>query len=127
MKLMITKQSRAYGPCRTPEEKREYQREYTKRNRVQLNAARADYFKKVRVEVVEKYGGKCVCCGETQFEFLCFDHINNDGSEHRKAVKHSMALWLKKSGFPSNFQILCFNCNNAKQYSGGCPHRRDSL
>jgi hypothetical protein len=30
--------------------------------------------------------------------------------------------WLKNSGYPPGFQVLCFNCNFAKHRKGQCPH-----
>lgn len=32
-----------------------------------------------------------------------------------------MHRWLEANGYPAGFQVLCANCNMAKQ-SGGCPH-----
>ena len=74
-----------------------------------------------------QYGGKCTCCGEERYEFLAFDHVNNDGAEHRKTVKggEKMVSWLFKEGFPDHIQILCHNCNSAKAYYGICPHERE--
>lgn len=76
---------------------------------------------KLKLEVVNHYGGKCACCGITRLEFLCFDHINNDGGAHRRVIgRQPMARWLKASGFPEGFQVLCWNCNSAKQILGAC-------
>ena len=36
------------------------------------------YNKKRRQLVLEYYGGACVCCGETAYEFLEVDHRNGD-------------------------------------------------
>lgn len=80
----------------------------------------------LRLETIEAYGGACSCCGETQLAFLAIDHINEDGAEHRKLIGGSSSLcrWLKKHGFPKDgFQLLCHNCNMAKSFYGGCPHR----
>jgi len=83
-------------------------------------------------KVYEYYGGaKCSCCGETQFLFLSIDHINNNGAEHRRELKHgkyttgvAMARWLIANNYPDGFQILCMNCNLGKQRNGGiCPHK----
>ena len=82
------------------------------------------YRHRIRLEALEHYGGKCVCCGESMKEFLCFDHINNNGSEHRKTMKDkSIAPWLKRNNYPEGFQILCHNCNIAKEHYGSCPHK----
>ena len=82
------------------------------------------YIRKRRKKVIEHYGGKCACCGESQYEFMTIDHINNDGAEHRRSVvgTRSICLWLIKHNFPPEFQILCWNCNAAKQFHGICPH-----
>jgi hypothetical protein len=78
----------------------------------------------IKEEVFKQYGGKCKCCGEDNIIFLTIDHISNDGAKHRKNIASNMIYnWLKKHGFPKdNYQILCFNCNFAKQF-GECPHK----
>lgn len=78
-----------------------------------------------RKAVMDHYGGKCACCGETEDEFLTIDHKDNDGAEHRKSVDGArLYRWLMKQGYPTNFQILCMNCNWAKGRYGCCPHQR---
>lgn len=75
---------------------------------------------------IEAYGGKCACCGETELAFLCIDHVDGGGTLHRQAV--GRGSWLvyadiKKRGFPPGFQVLCANCNMAKELPEGCPHQ----
>ena len=78
-----------------------------------------------RKAVMDHYGRRCVCCGETQEEFLTIDHVDNDGKEHRKVVDGArLYRWLMKNDYPKNFQILCWNCNVAKGRYGVCPHER---
>lgn len=88
-------------------EKRDWTREYKRRRRLQ---------------VIEHYGGKCNCCGESQPEFLAIDHINNDGAEHRRQLTITIVDWLIQNNYPEGFQVLCHNCNSAKYYYGECPH-----
>lgn len=82
------------------------------------------YYRKIRKEVIEHYGGKCACCGETFIGFLAIDHINNDGYKHKKQFGGSMAItyWLRQNKYPKGFQVLCHNCNMAKAFYGGCPN-----
>lgn len=78
-------------------------------------------------EVFEKYGGViCRCCGETRIEFLALDHIHGGGNRHRREAKIvKLAAWLKRNDYPPGFQVLCFNCNQAKGAGIVCPHQRD--
>ena len=81
-----------------------------------------------RLEVIEAYGGKCVCCGEAHPEFLTVDHVFNDGAEERKT--EWSGTWyakLKKLGWPKDrYQLLCWNCNSSKGIHGYCPHQPNS-
>jgi hypothetical protein len=71
------------------------------------------------------YGKKCVCCGESNLNFLTIDHINGDGAAHRKETSsHTVEVAVKEAD-PSKYRILCFNCNCGRQYrgvDGQCPH-----
>lgn len=83
------------------------------------------YRRRIRLETLQHYGGKCACCGETISEFLCFDHIENNGAAHRKnMVDRSIAPWLKRNNYPKGFQVLCHNCNIGKGVNGKCPHQK---
>lgn len=97
--------------------------------RDRYNKRRKEWLQEMRHQVLEHYGGKCACCGETEPIFLCIDHINGDGAEHRR--KESLATniyrWLVKYNFPDGFQVLCWNCNAAKFYQGVCPHQTTHL
>lgn len=82
-------------------------------------------------QVFEAYGGyTCKCCGETEPMFLSIDHIHNDGATERKAGLYrgsgtAFYKWLRKSGFPLGYQVLCMNCQIGKHKNGGvCPHQR---
>ena len=72
--------------------------------------------------MIEAYGGKCTCCGETIFEFLTIDHIDGREPSDQRRGKH-LYLYLKKLGWPQDrFRLLCFNCNAARGQWGYCPH-----
>lgn len=72
---------------------------------------------KNRLSCFEHYGLVCAKCSEPNTHFLTFDHINNNGAEHRRADKSAIAhlgTWLHRHGYPSGFQVLCYNCNSSK-------------
>ncbi len=85
----------------------------------------------IRLRVLEHYGGrppKCECCGERHLAFLTIDHIRGGGSRDRdrNGYKYSGSRGyarLVREGFPKGFRVLCYNCNCAEQFAGGCPHR----
>lgn len=89
-----------------------------------------DRHTKIRAEdkkaVFDHYGGKCMCCGETEPCFLAVDHIDGNGNNHRKAIGKwgsGFFKWLIVHDFPEGFQVLCHNCNMGKHLNGGkCPH-----
>lgn len=68
----------------------------------------------------------CACCGESDVRFLTIDHINRNGSQHRKIIGLSGSTfyrWLIKEGMPEGYQVLCYNCNIARAWHGKCPHQ----
>ena len=79
---------------------------------------------RLRMKVLEHYGSKCTCCGESENHFLTIDHVYGGGTKHRKILKPSQLYgWLIRNNFPPSFQILCYNCNMAKGRYGICPHQ----
>ena len=100
------------------EKKLEYARHAGKRRRDRL-----------RAQVIAGYGGKCGCCGEAEPVFLTLDHVNNDGAELRRTCAyhrtvHRLYRRIIEEGFPSDYQILCANCNHGRYRNGGiCPHK----
>jgi len=80
-----------------------------------------------RKRVIDHYGGVCACCGEDKLEFLCMDHVNGGGNEHRRELKtrggNAIYRWLVKNNCPDDFRVLCHNCNFALGAYGYCPHQ----
>jgi|ERR1039458_4748441 hypothetical protein len=85
-----------------------------------------NYSLKIKKEVVAAYGGRCACCGESELSFLTIDHVHNNGAELRRNGEpfgEKLRLKLRKQGYPTDYQILCMNCNWAKGMYGECPHQ----
>ena len=90
---------------------------------------KAQYFQQLKAEVITHYGGKCVCCGEEHLVFLCIDHPNGGGNEHRRQTgigsgNHFYA-WLRKQKYPLGYRVLCHNCNFATIRFRICPHQEE--
>jgi hypothetical protein len=98
---------------------------YRKNNRKISNLWHVKNYQKKRKIVLNHYGSKCACCGETEEKFLSVDHMNNDGANHRRSGGKNITIWLIKNNFPEGFQLLCYNCNIAKGMYGQCPHKKE--
>ncbi len=59
---------------------RNWQKEHPERMRELNKASKL----RRREKVFNHYGKKCACCGESIYEFLTIDHINNDGAKHKR-------------------------------------------
>ena len=102
-------------------------RMHSAENREEINEQHRKYRATKRVRVLQAYGNRCVCCGESQVEFLTIDHVNGDGAAHRREIGGGGALylWLIKNNFPEGFQVLCANCNMSKGAKGKCVHEEE--
>ena len=53
--------------------------------------------KRLKMYVLNQYGGKCVCCPTTTMEFLSIDHINGDGYVDRR-LRDGDHIWNQIRG-----------------------------
>jgi hypothetical protein len=102
--------------------------EYRRSHREQTRIYRKKYSQRLRLEALNHYSNgdmRCRCCGEKRVEFLCLDHINNDGAIHRRESYHNAThLISKRNGkWRDGIQVLCYNCNIAKKIYKTCPHQ----
>lgn len=88
---------------------------------------------KRRKQILEAYGGHCVCCGECEPRFLELDHIyglsENEKADNLHCRKHNtfgsrLYQTVVRLGFPKDkYRLLCSNCNRGRWRNGGkCPH-----
>lgn len=87
---------------------------------------RRDWLVRLRQQMIIAYGGSCNCCGETEPIFLQLDHIYDDGYKDRVRGLQTAALlaYLRRLNWPQDrHQLLCANCNMAKELVGICPHK----
>ena len=105
------------------ENRKETLRAYNKANKGRNLFQNAEFRDKLRLEMVEAYGGKCLHCGEADPIVLTLDHINDDpGPEYEwcgKSARGGYNLYrrLRREGWPKDrLQLLCFNCNMKKEH-----------
>lgn len=80
---------------------------------------------KIKLQLIEGYGGKCSCCGEDNYLFLTIDHVFNDGYQDRKEKKYNQYNFYKQiinENFPTKYRLLCYNCNCCRGFYGKCYH-----
>ena len=124
---------------------RKYRRIYYKANQRKLiqrtkdwnieNPGKANKYmkkrrQKIKKEVMEGYGGECVCCGESELAFLTIEHKLKDGPQHLKYNNNSsLKIYIDviDRDFPDEYTVLCMNCNFATRYDKICPHQTQAL
>lgn len=73
---------------------------------------------KLKVFVMQKYGGKCIGCGTDELAILSMDHINDDGHKERKTTGQRGYCYLRKGERRPDIQILCMGCQFRKRIYG---------
>jgi len=85
----------------------------------QFSTMAAIYYRRLRLQTLFAYGGKCACCGESYEPFLTMDHINGDGkADHKNSTMFYRRL--RNEGWPTGYQVLCCNCNWRKGTGTAC-------
>lgn len=85
--------------------------------------------RRIVLEYYSKGRPFCACCGEDIYDFLTIDHLHNNGVQERKQSNgggHHNYRFIIKSGFPDEYQVLCYNCNCARgkrNLNFTCPHK----
>lgn len=102
----------------------EASRRYRARNRGAILARLREKHRERRVSLLERYGGRCACCGEARTEFLAIDHVEGGGTRERNSTKpHEYYRRLLRSPVPlPGYRVLCHNCNTSLGLYGYCPH-----
>lgn len=84
---------------------------------------------RARMELLDRYGGRCVCCGASDYRWLTLHHINKDGGSernHRRLNAANRLYYLVKQPKRDDLELLCYNCHLARDFFGLCPHQDTS-
>ena len=86
---------------------------------------------KLKFEVMSFYSkGKMECncknCKITDIDMLSIDHIGGrKNADHEEGLSSDeMYRWLRKTGYPPEYQVFCMNCNAGKRDGSECPHQK---
>lgn len=91
----------------------------------------AGYSMHYQVDLIRKYQNveidlKCECCEQVKdFHFMTIDHLDNNGSEHRREIgAHRIDQDALRYGFNPKYRlaIMCWDCNLSIGSYGFCPH-----
>jgi hypothetical protein len=102
-----------------PEKHTQYNKEYNLKHREKHHVQMSKIVKTRKQTVLSLCGGAiCRHCGATNINFLCLDHINNDGTLDRKkhGAGHNMYRAIINGKIDTKkMQVLCYNCNQKKE------------
>lgn len=113
----------------TLEEQRAHNRKSYWKHKESRDKRTKAYQLQAKIDVIGHYSqgkSECACCHIKGIIFLTIDHIRGDGAIERKAKRHKTGsmfyIWLRTNKYPTGFQVLCHNCNQAKRQLLQCPH-----
>ena len=90
--------------------------DYYVQNKARINSQTTQKNNEIRAAVLNLLGSSCAACGETEPDFLSVDHVHNDRKLERS---RNSITWktdiVRGVSDPSRYQVLCRNCNEAKQ------------
>lgn len=107
--------------------RREVMRVWMAKNKDRLNKAARERALRFKIQVLSRYSDgppSCSCCGETAIRFLTADHMQPVRDKAlRRMTGNALYQYLKNRNYPSDYQVMCFNCNIGRMCNGGvCPH-----
>jgi hypothetical protein len=94
----------------------------------EVKRVRRECARRLRQRLLDFFGRRCACCGETRQEFLSLDHINGGGNKHNRLRNGSHGVYRDALNDPearNKYRLLCHNCNFARGHYGYCPHERE--
>lgn len=86
--------------------------------------------RKIKKEIFELLGNKCVVCGFDDWRALQIDHVKGGGTRHKKLFgkgqrRFYRVILTEIQGGSKDYQLLCANHNWIKRYENGevpvCP------
>lgn len=99
-----------------PEKRRQIQR--TNRHRAAQQNGKGLYAMakdRIKEKVLDLLGRQSAWCGFDDERVLQLDHVNGGGNKERKELRCQYSVYRRVLDYPSEYQILCANCNWIKR------------
>lgn len=77
------------------------------------------YVRRLRSQIINKLGRRCIICGNTNPIVLQIDHTYGGGEQERKSLHFNVYAYYKRileEIGSSKYQLLCVNCNVIKRH-----------
>lgn len=102
---------------RTKNKKRLAEQEHARREKDREHARELNraFTRRLREQVFDLFGKRCVRCGFNDERALQLDHINGGGVREAKRLGGPKGVWRNSLENPDKYQILCANCNWIKR------------
>jgi hypothetical protein len=97
--------------------------EWRKNNKEKVAEYDRRLYERLKLEILSYYQSDLECHGIDgkgcpskceDIRCLTLDHINGNGTNHRKELNRQgkgIYQWIKIKNYPPEFQVLCYNCN----------------
>lgn len=97
-----------------------YLKKYHESHKTEQNKNSQDYYQKNKMLCLNYYSNEkieCKECKENEIAFMIIDHIKprKEYGHTRKTSSSQLYRNLVHEGFPSGYQVLCYNCNMVKE------------
>lgn len=105
------------------EKNKEIHRERVRRSRLKRGEKKNREYERnlnqrTRVAALMQLGCKCARCGINDMRVLQLDHVNGGGTQENKRI-HARGVAIRALENPTDFQVLCANCNWIKRWERG--------
>lgn len=84
----------------------------------EIRATNLQWYRQNRGKAINKLGGKCVNCGETDLRVLQVNHLNGGGGKDDKGLVFYRKI-VKGERDIEDLDVRCANCNILYEYEAG--------
>lgn len=97
-----------------------FHKKWDKKNPGRRNKADRDRIARIKKELLNIMGNKCICCGVSEWWNLTFNHIKPLKGKNRIYYEQLLIKLLKSPKERNKMQVMCFGCNNSKKTGEKC-------